>query len=120
MARSRFSLRKPESQATVALVLSLIGASMVIPLAYGALQDMNWGERVILYGNPQRVVFIVATTLVGIGAALVGFGMGFSSATNRRNTMPGRGWLAFFISAAALCLTIILFLWFWMWKERIA
>ena len=104
------SLRRYDVQARVGLWTSL---AAVLPFLAAALQSYlryDHQLRAIQYG--QQGKFKIAFLLcVGLAMMLsvLGLGLGYNSAGQRRNKEQRRSWLGFFIGTTVLSFSVILF-----------
>jgi hypothetical protein len=105
---AKFSLRRYEDQALFSVVLGIVACLSLITQALMTFRNVNWAEKVILYGNPTRKYLILLAALITLGLGLGAVGFGFNSAGQRRNDRPQFSWIGFFLGAGAICLTIVL------------
>lgn len=108
---AKFSLRRSDSQAQASLVLSLISllplAAMVVFMAQFLKRGLNVQEVVFYYGPRGRAVTLIcALSTMMLSAA--GFGLGLSSAGQRRNDKQRLSWIGFFTGALVLAITFVL------------
>ena len=114
------SLRRYDVQAKVSLVTSVLGCIGVLGLIVLLARNYDSGLSVITYrtGTLYAPAFLLGTAVTMLLSA-IGLVMGFSSAGQRRNTMQGRSWAAFFVSTAVLAGAIICFTMFWRLGMRL-
>ncbi len=114
------SLRKFDVQARFGLTASI--AAIVPCLAgFAALfRNYNHELRAIPYGKEGMFqIIILGCVLAAGGLSVVGLGLGFNSAGQRRNKDSGKSWIGFFIGTGVLSLTIIMFYAFWKLRFQI-
>lgn len=104
------SLRRYDVQARVGLWTSIVAA---LPLLAAALQSYlryDHQLRAIQYGQQGRfkMAFLVCVVLAMM-LSVIGLGLGFNSAGQRRNKEQHKSWLGLFIGTAVLSFSIILF-----------
>ncbi len=108
----KFSLRRYDTQAVVSMILSLVALGGLVILAALLTRNLNWADKVIVYGNQKyRLLILLIATVTGTLAA-AGFGFGANSAGQRRNEKAGLSWVGFFIGAAVMCLTVLVVFFF--------
>lgn len=120
---AKFSLRRPDTQATVSLILSVSAVFFVIGLAVLVLQNYGGAktDHIIWYSsNSMRFPAIAACTGLALLLGTLGLGLGFGSADARRNDRAKQSWLGFFIGAAAVTLAVVFFAFFWILSESVA
>jgi len=115
---ARFSLRRYDTQATLAMWCSLAAVVPLLALVMFIFQHLSWDEWIVYYG-PTRQIAILGATGVTLGLAAIGFGLGYNSAGQRRNDKPQRSWIGFFVGALVASLAIALFLFFWIRGEPV-
>ncbi len=117
---AKFSLRRYEVQARVAVYLSIASAICLAGLALLVFRHPRAviHDQMIIY-NPKsmRVPLIYLFTVLSLGLGVAGFGFGWNSAGQRRNDKPTHSWIGFFIGAGTITFTLILFYVFWRWGE---
>jgi hypothetical protein len=106
-----FSLRRYDTQARVALVLSLLAVVTLAVMAVGIFRHFNFSTLTPVYGSTRKMAVLLAG-MVTILLAAGGFGFGLNSAGQRRNEKATLSWLGFFIGAAVMCLAVILLFFF--------
>ena len=114
---AKFSLRRYDTQARVSLITSLASVVTLAGLLAAVIRRTNFAERVLYYGTRTQVA-ILAATVVTLMLSTIGFGMGLSSAGQRRNDKQKWSWIGFFVGAGVLCLTLIIFV-FYMQGESV-
>ena len=105
---AKFSLRRPDTQARVSLITSLASVVTLAGLIAVVIHETDFTERVVYYGWVANIAVLGATALTLMLSA-VGFGLGLSSAGQRRNDKQKWSWIGFFVGAGVLCLTLIVF-----------
>ncbi len=117
---AKFSLRKPENQASASVVLSLSSLFFLMGMAVLMFRRFE-SENLTFYYSAKTLRFpmILVSALLAGALATIGFGFGLNSAGNRRNFRTKHSWLGFFIGAFGICATIIMFALFWFWKESV-
>jgi len=104
---AKFSLRRYENQALFSVVLGITACLSLIAQALMIFRNLNWAEKVILYGNPTYKYMILLTSLISLGLGVGAVGFGFNSAGQRRNEKPQLSWAGFFLGAGVICLAVI-------------
>ena len=104
---AKFSLSRHDTQAWVGAMVSLFSCVWLAALAALVFRHVDWGQWIITYGKGryQAILVVAAVTIL---LAAIGFGMGWSSAGQRRNDKPTLSWVAFFVGAGVICLAIVL------------
>ena len=116
---AKFSLRNYEVQARVGLAVAAVAALGALALLFLLFFRGNYkpdvGAIIFRQGSMYgpMIYALTAATLLCSGIAVA---LGANSAGQKRNSVPRLSWLAFFIGAGALSVTIILFAAFWMYK----
>jgi hypothetical protein len=87
----------------------LISCLGLVALAVLVFRHVDTKEWTITYGK-TRGQMVVGATGVTVLLALIGLGLGISSAGQRRNDRPMLSWIGFFVGAMVICLAFIL--WF--------
>ncbi len=105
---AKFSLSRPDAQARFSAILSLISCVCLAGLALLVFRHVDSKEWVITYGR-TRGQLVMAAAGITILLAVIAFGMGWSSAGQRRNDKPALSWLGFFVSAGVICLAVVIF-----------
>lgn len=117
---AKLSLRRPDVQAQVSVILSLASIPFLLVLAFLIARRLDLSQKIIVYvPGGLRLILIYASGLASLGLGVGGFGFGLSSVGQRRNDKPGLSWIGFFAGAASVTLTLILLALFWFWKEPI-
>jgi hypothetical protein len=104
---AKFSLSRPDTQARVGALISLASCLGLVALAILVFRHMDWGQWIITYGKGRYQLIGVVGALTILMAA-IGFGMGWSSAGQRRNEKPVLSWVGFFVGASVICLAVVL------------
>lgn len=120
---AKFSLRRPDTQATVSLILSISSMFFVAGLAVLVLQNYKGkaADHIIWYSQKSlRLPAILVCTAIAMLLGSIGLAMGFGSADARRNDRAKQSWIGFFIGALAVTLAIVFFAFFWILKQDIA
>lgn len=115
-AVAKFSLRRYDTQATVGMYCALAALLCMVAQVILITQYLNTDDWIVLYG-PTRRLLVLAATATTIGIAIIGAGLGFNSAGQRRNEKGRQSWIGFFASVLIMCLSFALFLFFWMRGE---
>lgn len=115
---AKFSMSRPDTQARVGAWVSLSSCLGLAGLAALVFRHMDWQQWIITYGSGRQKL-ILLTAAATMLLAVTGFGMGWSSAGQRRNEKPLFSWIAFFVGAAVICLAIILMVLFIKRGEQI-
>ncbi len=105
---AKFSLRRYDNQARVSIVVSLASVVTLLGLVLVVFRNVDWSEQVIYYGKNRKLAVYGATALTLL-LSTIGFGMGLSSAGQRRNDKQQLSWIGFFVGAGVLCLALIVF-----------
>ncbi len=113
----KFSLRRYDIQAVVSTIVSFVSLGALLVLGGLLARNINWADKVIVYGNRKYELLIQLLAAVTGLLALTGFGFGANSAGQRRNEKAGLSWVGFFIGAGVLCLTVIIVFLFRARKE---
>lgn len=117
---AKFSLRRHDVQAQVAMVLSLAAIPCLLAMMFFVLRPLDVNQRIIPYNaKGMRPIAVYVSALAALSLSAAGFGFGLNSVGQRRNDKPGRSWIGFFVGAAGITLTVILLLLFRMWGEPI-
>jgi hypothetical protein len=103
---AKFSLRRFENQAQVSALLSLLSVLPLAVLTFFVMQKIDWAELVLYYG-PNRRLAILGTAAVTLVMSAIGFGLGLSSAGQRRNDKQQLSWVGFFTGAIVLAMTMV-------------
>lgn len=119
---ARGSLRRYDVQAKVSLYVSCASAVFTLGLFALLFLKGNYNSDLgrIVYGRETLfgpIAFVITTIALLLGAT--GAAMGVNSAGQRRNEFSRRSWIAFFIGAGTISLTIILFAAFWLLGMKI-
>lgn len=119
---ARFSMRRPDTQATVSMILSLSALFFMVGLAVLTVFRHFDTENMIMWYARRGMRFpaILACTAIALLLGALGSGFGLNSAGARRNDRNGQSWLGFFAGAVAITGTIILFAMFMILKQDIA
>lgn len=113
---AKWSLRRYDIQARVSVLLSALALVVLAGTAVSIIRPMNWAEKTIPYKKSTlRMPVIYATGFAGLALGAAGFGLGFSSAGQRRNDKPLHSWLGFFLGGTAITLSLILLFLFFKW-----
>ena len=111
---AKFSFSRPDSQARLSAVLSLLSCVTLAGLVFLMKRHLDWKQMVISYGRTRGLI-IQATFAVTLLLAASGTYVGWSSVGERRNDKPTLSWLGFFVGAAVISLAFILY---WFFKSR--
>lgn len=116
---AKFSLRRPDSQATFSVILSLCSLFFVIGLAVLVFKNFTPQDNYIIWYSRKtmRMPAILACTAIAALLAIFGLGFGFNSAGQRRNEKSKQSWLGFFLGAFAFTLAVILVATFFVLAE---
>lgn len=120
---AKFSLRRPDTQATISLILSVSAVFFVVGLAVLVLQNYTGAaqDHIIWYSQKSlRFPAIAACTVIALLFGSLGVLLGFGSADARRNERARLSWIGFFIGAFAVTLAIVFFAFFWILSESVA
>ncbi|UCD27533.1 MAG: hypothetical protein JSV03_10480 [Planctomycetota bacterium] len=115
---AKLSFRRYDTQARLSVVIALASVATMLILAFFVFRHINWPEFLIYYGKNRRPAIYMVTALTML-LAVIGFGLGYNSAGQRRNDKQQLSWLGFFISAGVMCLTLVLFFIFHLRGESI-
>ena len=115
---ARFSLSRHDTQAKVGAMISLASCVGLAALAFLVLRHIDWGQWVITYGKTRFQLTLVVGAITILMAA-IGFGMGWSSAGQRRNDKQSLSWIGFFVGAAVISLAVILLFVIYMRGEQV-
>lgn len=114
------NLRKYENQAVFSVAMAVVGAVCALASALIVLKRFNWEHFTLTYNRSGKLVIIFAASmLLAMGASAIGFGMGFNSAGQKRNTKSRLSWLGFFLSAGAIALALIVAIFFAITRDPI-
>jgi len=117
---ARFSLRRYDVQAQVAMILSFVSVIFLLALIVLAFQRLDTQSWVIPYSPKSfRMAAIVLCAAIAFWTGVFGLGFGLNSAGQRRNDKPAQSWIGFFVGAASVTLTLIVLAAFWLWKESV-
>ncbi len=112
---ARTSLRRYDTQARVAFILSCLATLGMIAIMILLIRNYVGDLRVIAYGRKSMYgPMIYVATMLTLLLAGAGAAMGAVSAGQRRNELSKRSWAAFFLGGVAISGTIILFAWFFL------
>ena len=117
---AKFSLRRPETQASSAMICALVSLVCLLGLAVLVFRNFHAETLSVMYSSRSlRMPAILVAAMLSGTLALLGFGFGWSSAGNRRNFRNRQSWLGFFIGGFGMCATVVLFALFYLWKESV-
>jgi len=118
---AKLSLRRPDTQATASMVLSLSALFFSVGLVVILFPRFDTDNNIIWYksGGPRHMA-VLGCTAISLLLGVLGFGFGLNSAGARRNERNSQSWLGFFAGAAAITLTVILFAAFYLLKQSVA
>jgi hypothetical protein len=103
---AKFSLRRVENQAQASVIVSLLSVLPWAAATFWILKKFDYAEKMLYYGQGGRTGLLVCVTAALLLSA-VGFGLGLSSAGQRRNDKQQWSWIGFFTGAIMLTLTIV-------------
>lgn len=107
-----FSLRRYETQARVSTVIAAVSAVALLGLAFLVLRHMDFGGQYVITYGPKRRMAVLGMGAVTMLLSAIAFGMGYSSAGQRRNEKPVLSWIGFFGGAGIFCLCALLLILF--------
>lgn len=115
------SIRRFDVQARYSLWASL---AAILPLVVSALASLSRYDtqlHAIKFGSTGlfKPAFFACLLVTGL-LSVLGIGLGFNSAGQRRNNEQKKSWLGFFIGTGVLSLAIILFFAYWTLRLQIA
>lgn len=117
---AKFSLRRYEVQARVAVYLSIASAVCLLGLAALIFRHPRVviDDKMVIYSpNTIRAPLIYLFSVASLGLGVAGFGFGLNSAGQRRNDKPTHSWVGFFIGAGTITFALILLYLFKSWGE---
>lgn len=108
---AKFSLRRYDTQARLSVILSLASVVTLIGQVFAIWRERSPDpkETMTFYYGPYAKIAIWSVTAITLMLAIAGFGMGLSSAGQRRNNRQKLSWIGFFVGAGVLVLTLIVF-----------
>lgn len=115
---AKFSLRRYDVQAKLSVYVSAASCVFLVGLAV-LVVVWNWGEfmheRTITYSSKTlRAPLVYLFGLISFGLGIAGFGLGASSAGQRRNDKPTYSWIGFFLGAVTITASIVLL---WVFRK---
>ena len=114
------NLRKFENQAVLSVLAAVAGAFFVLMNAFIVLMRIDWERFAVTYNRKSSFLMVIGGTLVAsLGTAVVGMGVGFSSAGQKRNSRSRLSWIGFFISAGVIALALMLGVLFFFARDPI-
>lgn len=114
------NLRRFEVQARLGLYLSLLAALPMLVAAWLVISRFQRDLGQIVYGSGGKFLLaFFGMLLASMLPALIGFGLGLSSAGQRRNDASKQSWLGFFLGGTVLTIDLILVLAFLMLRFKL-
>jgi hypothetical protein len=104
---AKLSLRRVEDQARVSVVLSLLSVLPWAAATFWILRKFDYKEFMFYY-SPRTRAGVMICAVVAILLSAIGFGLGLSSAGQRRNDKQQWSWVGFFTGAIVLTLTFVI------------
>lgn len=109
-----------EVQAKVGLLLAGIAGLCALALIASVFRSFDFNEFAALYVKKSlRFYIILGSFMIGGGASAIGFFVSLNSAGQKRNNLSNVAWIAFFVNAALIAVTLSVFVVFWFAKEAV-
>lgn len=114
------NLRKFENQATLSVLLA--GASAILAVAGAGLmlRNLKWQQFIIVFrSNSMFQPAVLGALGLALLVGIIGFGIAFNSAGQKRNSKSRLSWIGFFLNAGALTLALIAVVFFMLLRDPV-
>lgn len=114
------NLHKYENQAKLSVCLAAVGILAAVAAVALLLRNFEPADRFVYYSSSGKWFLALGGTLaVGLLTSTGGFFVGIASAGQRRNKAIKLSWLGFFLSAAAITLTMCCVVFFYFTRNNL-
>ena len=105
---AKLSLRNPETQAKLSVVLTVAGAVVVLGALAVGLGAYDAAPRRFIYSKDTlRAPIVYGAGALGLALACMAFWFAYHSAGERRNPRSGLSWVCFVVSAALIVIDCV-------------
>lgn len=115
-----FNLKKLENQAVLSVILAIVGGVCAVGGIGIILWKFKWQQFMLPFrASGMLQPAVLGSLALSIGIGIAGFGVGFNSAGEKRNSKSRLSWIGFFLNAGVLALALIAAVFFMIVREPI-
>ncbi|MCG3125341.1 MAG: hypothetical protein CHACPFDD_00159 [Phycisphaerae bacterium] len=99
----KLSLRNFEHQARLSVACAVLGGLATLAALGLILRRFDWGNFMFSYNARGPIMYLLAAALgASLLLAAIGFGLGLSSAGQKKNKQSRLSWIGFFVNAGVI------------------